>query len=205
MRFLSFFQRIKAVTIFVLSCFIIPAMAQAQTNHAFRVTLDGDWYLQAGDVLNQSDPEIYIIGLTYSTGPFREGGAVFEHYLATGMESQLLPGYPNHYGTHQWAFDQITPGDRFYFQGLDLDNFLVGLVPDGIVIDDVGGSMTGAYVEVQFSDGFYKRLSLNSTPWMQTQILQFTDRVSPVPEPSEAAMMILGLAMLGAHRRRQKR
>jgi hypothetical protein len=205
MHFFSLFRPIWTAALFSLAVLFIPVSSQAQTNHGFTVTLSSDWYLQAGEVLNQSDPGIYINGFTYSTGPFRVGGAVFEHYLATGVELQPLPGYPNYYGTHQWEINPLQTGDRFYFQGLDLDNFLPGMIPDGMTIDDVGGTMSGAYVEVQFSDGFYKRMNLAGTPWSETQILEFSESPSPVPEPAEAMLFLLGLTTLGIHHRRQKR
>jgi len=205
MRFLSLFRPIWMAAIFSLAALFIPMSSQAQTNHGFTVTLNGDWYLQVGDVLNQSDPGISIVGLEYGTGPFREGGAIFQHFTGNATELQPFPGYSDYYGLNQWGFSPVAPGDRFYFSGLDLDILQPGLIPDGNYIDTAGGTMRDAYVEVLFSDGFYKRLSLNSTPWLQTQILQFTEQVSPVPEPSEATMLILGLAMLGVHRRRQKR
>lgn len=205
MRFFALFRPIWTAIIFVLATLITPMGVQAQTNHAFTVTLNGDWYLQTGDVLNQSDPGISVVGLEYGIGPFREGGAIFQRFTGNATELQPLPGYSDYYGVNQWGFSPVASGDRFYFSGLDLDTLLTGLVPDGTLIDTTGGTMRDAYVEVLFSDGFYKRLSLSNTAWMQTQILQFTEQVSPVPEPHEATMLILGLAMLGAHRRRQKR
>lgn len=174
---------IKTLTTIAIAAASIGASARTVT-----VALDGDWYLQAGTVTSSTD----LVRVTYSTGPQIDGRAIFQSYLAGG--TQEAPFGADRYSVQSWD----VSGQSFAFAGLDLD-IIDSAAPGGIdeaTIDPTGHSLAGAYVELTWADGFYKRLHLNTTPWDQTQILTWAD-VAPIPEPAALLMMLAGLGVLG--------
>ena len=174
---------IKTIAAIAIAAASIGASARTAT-----VTLDGDWYLQAGTVTSSMD----LVRVTYSTGPQLEGRAVFQDWLAGGIQD--APFGADRYSVQSWD----VSGQSFAFSGLDLDiisHATPGCI-DEATIDQTGHSLAGAYVELTWVDGFYKRLPLNVTQWTQTQILTWAD-VAPVPEPAALLMMLAGLGVLG--------
>ena len=141
----------------------ISAIAQAQTaRHAATVTLDGDWYLQAGAVVNQSDSGILVTGVTYAMGAQEDGVGVWEDYLGDGRREDRLPGSQTHYSTQVWSGLQLAEQDVWTFGGLDLDRILNAATGDvdSQSLDFSGASLRYAYVEVCFSDGIRARAPL---------------------------------------------
>lgn len=174
---------IKTLTALAIAATSIGASARTAT-----ITLDGDWYLQAGTVTSSMD----LVRVTYSTGPQLDGRAIFQSYLAGGI--QEAPFGADRYSVQSWD----VSGQSFTFSGLDLD-IISHATPGGIdeaTIDPIGTSLAGAHIELTWADGFYKRLHLNTTPWDQTQILTWTD-AAPIPEPAALLMMLAGLGVLG--------
>jgi hypothetical protein len=165
----------------------LSASAHAQTA---TVTLDGDWFLQAGHVV--SDRELAAV--SYGTGQPLPGRAIFQTYLSDGTEEAPLLDGTERYSRHTWYFDQ--PTKMFTFSGLDIDR--VGLSDDQL--DTTGESLAGAYVELTWVDGFYARLPLNKTAWNVTQVLRYP-QVSPVPEPAPITLMLAGLGALAWRRK----
>lgn len=184
-------QQLKKSTMNLIKTIAALAIAAASIGASARtatITLDGDWYLQAGTVTSSMD----LVRVTYSTGPQLDGRAVFQGWMAGGI--QEAPFGADRYSVQSWDLS----GQSFTFSGLDIDIIDSGTIGgiDEITIDPTGSSLAGAYVELTWADGFYKRLSLNTTPWDQTQILTWTD-VAPVPEPAALLMMLAGLGVLG--------
>lgn len=186
---------------------VISVAGQAQPLHAATVTLDGDWYLQAGQVLNLSDPGIQVTGLTYSMGAQHDGAGVWEDYLSGGERQDRLPGSASHYSTQVWSGLQVERQGVWGFDGLDLDRIVrasTGEV-DGQNLDFEGVSLRYAYVEVLFSDGYRAHAHLQALGWDVTQVLHIGQAVSPVPEPAAAWMLAVGAGMLWGTRRRADR
>lgn len=172
----------------IIATIAIAAASIGTSARTATVTLEGDWYLQAGTVTSSMD----LVRVTYSTGPQLDGRAVFQSWMAGG--TQEAPFGADRYSIQSWD----VSGQSFAFAGLDLD-IISRATPGGIdeaTLDQAGASLTGAYFELTWADGFYKRLPLNTTPWTQTQILTWTD-VAPVPEPAALLMMLAGLGVLG--------
>jgi hypothetical protein len=163
------------------------ASASAQTA---TVTLEGNWYLQAGQVVSDRD----LAAFSYGTGQPLPGRAIFQTYLSDGTEEAPLMDGTERYSRHSWYFDQ--PTKMFTFSGLDLDR--VGLPDDQL--DTTGESLAGAYVELTWVDGFYARLPLNMTPWNITQVLSYP-QVSSVPELRSLVLMLAGLGVLAWSRK----
>lgn len=171
-----------------LAAIAIAAASICASARTVTVTLDGDWYLQAGTVTSNMD----LVRVTYSTGPQLDGRAIFQDWLAGGI--QEAPSGADRYSVQSWD----VSGQSFTFAGLDLD-IIDSATPGGIdeaTLDPIGTSLAGAHIELTWADGFYKRLPLNMTPWTQTQILTWTD-VAPVPEPAAMLMMLAGLGAIG--------
>ena len=180
--------------------------AQAEGRHSATVTLYGDWYLQAGEVLNQSDDGIHITGFTYSMGAQADGVAVWETHLGTGRSMQWIPGSSTHYSKEVWPSLDIGSQATWRFSGLDLDRIVdsaTGEV-DSENLDFSGESLRNAYVSVRFSDGFSGQAPLATQGWNVTQVLFIGDAVPPVPEPATSLMLGagLGLVLLGRGRLR---
>lgn len=193
----------------IMAGLVIASMslvAQAQGRHAARVTLDGDWYLQAGEVLNQSDDGIRITGFTYSMGAQADGVGVWETYLSTGEPTHWLAGNSTHYSNEAWSALDVASQATWHFSGLDLDrivNTATGEV-DNLNLDFSGESLRNAYVSVRFSDGYCGHAHLATQGWDVTQVLYIGDAVSAVPEPGTSLMLGagLGVVLLGRYRRR---
>jgi hypothetical protein len=160
----------------------LSASAHAQTA---TVTLEGDWFLQAGQVVSDRD----LAAFSYGTGQPLPGRAIFQTYLSDGTEEAPLLDGTERYSRHTWYFDQ--PTKMFTFSGLDLDR--VGLTDDQL--DATGESLAGAYVELTWVDGFYARLPLSTTAWSVTQVLNYP-QVSSVPELGSLVLMLAGLGVL---------
>lgn len=183
----------------------VSVFAQAQTvRHAATVTLDGDWHLQAGEVVNRSDAGVLVTGLTYSMGAPENGVGVWEDYLSDGQHEQRLPGSSTHYSSQIWSGLQLATHGVWTFGGLDLDRILdvsAGAV-DSQNLDFSGASLRHAYVEVRFSDGFCGYGRLAETGWNVTQVLTIGDAVTAVPEPASALLLATGLGVVARVRRR---
>lgn len=178
--------------------------AQAQGRHAATVTLDGDWYLQAGEVLNQSDDDIRITGFTYSMGAQADGVGVWETYLSTAQSAHWLAGNSTHYSSEVWSALDVVSQASWRFSGLDLDRIVstaTGEV-DSQNLDFSGQSLRNAYVSVRFSDGYCGHASLATLGWNVTQVLTIGDAVSPVPEPGANLMLGAGLGLVLLGRRK---
>ena len=179
-----------------------PAVAQVADRHAATVTLDGSWFLQAGQVLNQSGPDIRVIEFRYSMGNPEPGRGVWERYLGTGQEESPLAGTTAHYSGAVWRDLSVASDEAMSFDGLDLDR-IIDLSPaevDSQNVDLSGASLRGAYVEVVFSDGQRGRAALAETGWNVTQVLEIV--AAPVPEMPSLALMAGGLVLVFLGRRR---
>jgi hypothetical protein len=179
-----------------------PAVAEIADRHAATVTLDGSWFLQAGQVLNHSDPDIRVTEFRYSMGNQEPGRGVWERYLETGQEEFRLAGTEAHYSSVVWRDLSVASGETMTFDGLDLDR-IVGIVPaevDSQNVDLSGESLRGAYVEVVFSDGLRGRAALAEAGWNVTQVLEIV--AAPVPEAPSLALMAGGLVLVFLGRRR---
>lgn len=180
----------------------LPAVAQDSSRHAATVTLDGSWFLQAGEVLNQSSPDIRVIEFRYSMGSPAVGTAVWERYLNGAEVESPLAGTAAHYSTAVWRDLSVSSGEAMTFAGLDLDR-ITRLEPaevDSQNVDLVGDSLRGAYVEVVFSDGQRGRAALAETAWNVTQVLEIV--AAPVPEAPPLALLAGGLTLVFLGRRR---
>lgn len=179
-----------------------PAVAQVADRHAATVTLDGSWFLQAGQVLNQSSPDIRVVEFRYSMGMAAVGTAVWERYLDGAAVESPLAGTAAHYSTAAWRDLSVSSGEVLTFSGLDLDRItrLEPVEVDSQNVDLVGDSLRGAYVEVVFSDGQRGRASLAETAWNVTQVLEIV--AAPVPETPSLALMAGGLVLVFLGRRR---
>ena len=175
--------------------------------HSATVTLDGDWYLQAGQVVNHSEHDILVTGLVYAMGAPEDGVAVWEDYLSDGLREDRLPGSSTHYSTQVWTGLQLAHHATWTFSGLDLDRIVhaaSGEV-DSQNLDFGGASLRHAYVEVHFSDGFSGRAWLAETGWDVGQVLVIGDTAPAVPEPASAFMLAAGLGLVAAARYRADR
>jgi hypothetical protein len=172
--------------------------ASLATGHAAArtatVTLEGDWLLQAGQITSDTD----LVAVSYQLGTPVNGRAVFEPWISGGIAEAPTGDAAGHYSRQTWVFD--TPTQAFTFSGLDLDQ--IGQSDD--VLDVTGASMSGAYIELTWSDGFYKLLPVNATPWDVTQVLTWSDAypVSPVPEPGTSSLLLSGMAAIALISRR---
>lgn len=165
-----------------LACLLAAAPACAK--HEISVTLDGNYYLQAGSVSSDFD----MAAFTYGLGA---GGAVFQSFNAGGTEEAPLNDGMNRYKRHSWYFDE--PTKMFTFSGLDIDR-------EGVTdehLDYSGSSLLGAYVEITFVDGYYKRIPLNLTGWDVSQTL-------PVPDVPSGILALAGLSFILARARSLK-
>lgn len=185
----------------------ISVAGQAQALHAATVTLDGDWYLQAGEVLNQSDAGILVTGVTYSMGAPVDGGGVWEDYLSDGHHADRLAGSGTHYSTQVWTGLQLASQATWTFGGLDLDRIIhasTGEV-DSQNLDFSGASLRQASVQVTFSDGYCAQVRLAELGWDVTQVLHIGEMVTPVPEPAAGLMLAAGLGWVLLGRRKAGR
>ncbi|WP_338414179.1 PEP-CTERM sorting domain-containing protein [uncultured Sphaerotilus sp.] len=185
----------------------ISGAGQAQTLYAATVTLDGDWYLQAGEVMNQSDAGISVTGVTYSMGAPEDGVGVWEDYLSDGRHADRLAGSSTHYSTQVWNGLQLASQSVWTFGGLDLDRIVhasTGQV-DSQNLDFGGASLRYASVMLTFSDGYCAEARLAALGWDVTQVLHIGDVVTPVPEPAQGLMLLSGLGMVLFGRRKAGR
>jgi hypothetical protein len=179
-------------------------VASAQARHAATVTLDGNWYLQAGTVLNQSDAGIEVTGFTYSMGAQVDGAGVWENHFGDGQRLQALAGSATHYTAQEWSGLSVASQATWHFGGLDLDRILDAATSevDSQNLDSSGESLRHAFVQVSFSDGYRGRVALAVQGWEVTQVLRIGDAVSPVPEPEAGLMLAAGLGVVVLGRRR---
>jgi hypothetical protein len=182
----------------------VCTLAQSQTGlHAATVTLDGDWYLQAGKVLNLSEAGIHVTGVSYSMGAAADGIGVWEDHDGGGYREDRLAGSTTHYSTQVWTGLHLHSQDTWTFDGLDLDRIVrteTGEV-DSQNLDFAGHSLRHAYIELRFSDGFEARAPLWQQGWDVTQVLHIGGPVSAVPEPASAALLAAGAVLLWCRRR----
>ena len=196
----------KRIAAIIAALVYMVAPAQAGMRHAATVTLDGDWYLQAGTVSNLSDDGIEVTGFAYSMGAQVDGAGVWENYLGGGQHEQPLAGTTAHYTTQVWSGMAVERQASWHFSGLDLDRIIrasTGEV-DSQNLDLGGESLRHAYVQVTFSDGYRGRATLAALGWEVTQVLCIDDAVppvSPVPEPGTGLMLVAGLGMVLGGRR----
>ncbi|MEX8495575.1 PEP-CTERM sorting domain-containing protein [Sphaerotilus sp.] len=185
----------------------ISVAVQAQTRHAATVTLDGNWYLQAGAVVNQSDAGILVTGVTYAMGAQVDGAGVWEDYLSDGRHADRLAGSSTHYSTQMWSGLQLASQEIWSFGGLDLDRIVhasTGEV-DSQNLDFSGASLRYASVQVKFSDGYCAQARLAELGWDVTQVLHIGEAVAPVPEPAPGLMLTAGLGVVLFGRRKAGR
>lgn len=196
-------KKMTLAAMLLASALALPALAQ--TRHAATITLDGNWYLQAGQVLNQSSDGIALTGFWYSMGAPQAGSAVWERYESGSQALDPLAGSDTHYSTAYWGGLNLDPGRMLRFGGLDLDRVetTAPLSIDNQSIDSGGGSLAHAYVEVMFSDGLRGRVALAQWSWERTQVLTIDVPAAPVPEPAPAAMLGAGVLALAAGARRR--
>lgn len=194
----------KMIAAIIAASLSVAGQVQAQARHAATVTLDGDWYLQAGEVLNQSDAGILVTGVTYSMGAQVDGGGVWEDYLSDGRHADRLAGSSTHYSTQIWSGLQLASQATWSFGGLDLDRIIdasTGEV-DSQNLDFSGASLRQASVQVTFSDGYCAHAHLSELGWDVTQVLHIGEAVAPVPEPTTGLMLAAGLGLVLIGRRK---
>jgi len=149
--------------------------------------------LQSGWAENKSTTAT-IVSFTYSMPTPSAGTGVFETFISTGTHSPCLVPDDNHYQVETWSGLNVSYGERFYFSGLDIDYVESdGTTFNSSTIDNVGTTLSGAYVQVGFSDNTSLKYDLSATPWSTSQFFTQTP-VQPVPEPSTVALFLCGFA-----------
>jgi hypothetical protein len=152
------------------------------------VHLDGDWYLQAGEVTNYRTENLTRV--VYDLGTPNDGVAVWERWLSTGVHTNAYG--TNHYSTETWT-TSIAPGTSWRFEGLDMDTASAGDINSAI--DTVGTTLQSATISLTWADGLTRSQPLAQTSWLQDQTLVF-GITTPVPEPATDAMLLVGLGLL---------
>ncbi|MEN6464170.1 MAG: PEP-CTERM sorting domain-containing protein [Syntrophaceae bacterium] len=160
------------------------------------IAIDGNSFLQAFTVTNNSTGGLNITRVVYSLGTAADGIAAWDYNTGGGAASDFLSN-PEWFQTVTWTGLSIAPGAALSFSGLDIDYIetLSPLSVTGSYIDDFGSSLRNAFFGIEYNDGFGLRtVELNETGWTVCQNLSI-EGSSTLPEP--ATMLLLGLGLVG--------
>lgn len=167
------------------------------------VSLSG--FIQNGTVSNNAASAANITSIIYGLGPAGDGIATWDTENAGGTTSDHLSN-PQYFQTVTWGGLAIAPGADFSFSGLDIDliQTLIPLSVTGAVLDDVGTSVVGAFVTVNWSDGTSGTTPLAQQAWSVDQSFRIVSDGAVVPEPGALGLLGLGALMMVVAARRRR-